>query len=310
MGAATGPTTGLDILKSVRSLRSPTALNRVTQRRGLVLALVASLREPGRLGAEGVTLGATSASSTGYDRAPRGVVGVLRRHRFLVRRFVLTGVVVACAVTSAGRALAARTIADWEMNEAAGATRMHDRGPNNLSGRIGSAVRTGVSAGGAKAYRWSSRNMAGKHPERLVKVSSSLLNPGKAAFVVTIRLRTGAGDQNIVQKGQATTSGGMWKIDMTNGHVHCTFKGSRGRVGVGSRKRVWDSVWHTVRCVRRSTGVSIRVDGGTPRRTAGATGRIANSSRLSIGGKASCDPPRVECDYYIGLLDRVVVRRP
>jgi hypothetical protein len=187
---------------------------------------------------------------------------------------------------------------------------MHDSGPNHLSGTIGSAVQTGVNAGGAKAYRWSSKNMAGRHPERLVKVSSSLLNPGKAAFVVKIRLRTGAGDQNIVQKGQATTSGGMWKIDMVKGHVHCTFKGSRGRVGVTSRKRVWDSVWHTVRCVRRSTGVSIKVDGGTSRRTAGATGRIANSSPVSIGGKASCDPPTVECDYYVGLLDRVVVRRP
>jgi Laminin G domain len=241
---------------------------------------------------------------------PAAVVGVLRRHRFLVGRCVVTAAVVACALTSAGRAVAATIIADWEMNEAAGATRMHDSGPHHLSGTIGSAVETGVSAGGARGYRWRSRNMAGKHPERLVKVTSSLLNPGKAAFVVKIRLRTGAGNQNIVQKGQARTSGGMWKIDMVKGHVKCTFKGSRGRVGVGSRKTIWDSVWHTVRCVRRSTGVSIRVDGGRPRRTAGATGKIANSSKLSIGGKASCDPPRVECDYYIGLLDRVVVRRP
>ena len=268
------------------------------------------MRDACRLGADGVTLWRHVFDLDLLRSRPAGVVGVLRRHRFLVRLFVLTGAVVACAVTGAGRALAARTIADWEMNEAAGATRMHDSGPNHLSGRIGSAVQTGVSAGGAKAYRWSSKNMAGRHPERLIKVSSSLLNPGRAAFVVKIRLRTGAGDQNIVQKGQATTSGGMWKIDMVKGHVRCTFKGSRGTVGVGSRKTVWDSLWHTVRCVRRSTGVSIRVDGGTSRRTAGATGRIANRSTLSIGGKVSCDPPRVECDYYIGLLDRVVVRRP
>jgi Laminin G domain len=228
----------------------------------------------------------------------------------LVRRFLVTGAVVACAVTSAGRAVAATTVADWEMNEGTGATRMHDSGPRNLSGTIGSAVHTGVSAGGAKAYRWRSKNMAGKHPERLVKVSSSLLNPGTAAFAVTVRLRTGAGDQNIIQKGQATTSGGMWKIDMVKGHVKCTFKGSKGRVGIGSRKTVWDSAWHTVRCVRRSTSVSIRVDGGRSRGSPGATGRIANSAKLSIGGKASCDPPTVDCDYYIGLLDRVAVRRP
>jgi hypothetical protein len=237
-------------------------------------------------------------------------VGVVRGNHLLVHRVMLTGAVVASAVTGVGPALAATTVADWEMNEAAGATTMHDSGPNNLSGTIGSAVQTGVSVGGAKGYRWSAQNKDGKHPERLVKVSSSLLNPGTGNFAVTIRLRTGAGDQNIIQKGQSASSGGMWKIDMVKGHVKCTFKGSQGRVGVGSSKAVWDSVWHTVRCERRSTGVSITVDGGTPRTTAGATGMIANSSSLAIGGKASCNPPMVQCDYYVGLLDRVVVQRP
>lgn len=187
---------------------------------------------------------------------------------------------------------------------------MHDSGPSNLSGTIGSAVQTGVSVGGAKGYRWSAQNKDGAHPERLVKVSSSLLNPGTGDFVVTIRLRTGAGDQNIIQKGQSTTAGGMWKIDMVKGRVKCTFKGSQGSVGVGSSQTVWNSVWHTVRCERRSNSVSITVDGGTPRTTAGATGTIANSSTLAIGGKSSCNPPTVQCDYYVGLLDRVLIQRP
>jgi hypothetical protein len=220
------------------------------------------------------------------------------------------GAVLAFAFAGIGPAAAATTIADWKMNESAGASTMHDSGPSKLSGTIGSAVRTGVNVGGATAYRWSVRNKDGKHPERLVKVSSSLLNPRKGAFAVTIRLRTGAGDQNIIQKGQATTSGGMWKIDMVKGHVKCTFKGSQGRAGVSSRQTVWDSVWHRVRCERRSTGVTITVDGGTPRTTAKATGTIANSATLAIGGKSSCNPPTVQCDYYVGLLDRVLIQRP
>jgi hypothetical protein len=236
-------------------------------------------------------------------------VGVLGRHRF-ARRLALTGAALAFALAGVGPAVAATTVADWEMNESTGARTMHDSGPSHLSGTIGSAVQTGVSAGGATAYRWSVKNKDGKHPERLVKVSSSLLNPGTGDFAVTVRLRTGAGDQNIIQKGQATTSGGMWKIDMVKGHVKCTFKGSRGRAGVSSSQTVWDSVWHTVRCERRSTGVSIRVDGGSARTTAGSTGTIANSSVLAIGGKASCNPPTVQCDYYVGLLDRVVIGRP
>jgi hypothetical protein len=239
-------------------------------------------------------------------------VAISRGHWSNLRRCLLIGgaLVLGTAFTGVGSALAATTIADWEMNEASGATTMHDSSSSNLSGTIGSAVQTGVTVGGAKGYRWSSQNKDGKHPERLVKVASSLLNPGTSAFAVTIRLRTGAGDQNIIQKGQATAAGGMWKVDMVKGHVKCTFKGSQGRVGVGSAQTVWDGVWHTVRCERRSTGVSITVDGGTRRTVTGATGTIANSSALAIGGKLSCNPPTVQCDYYVGLLDRVVVQRP
>ena len=187
---------------------------------------------------------------------------------------------------------------------------MQDSSGSGLSGSIGSAVQTGVTVGGAKGYRWPAQGKDGKRPERLVTVVSSLLNPGTASFAVTIRMRTGAGDQNIIQKGQSTTSGGMFKIDMVRGHVICMFKGSQGRAAVRSAQAVWDGAWHTVRCQRSSTGVSIRVDGGAARTTAGATGSIANSLALAIGGKLRCNPPTVQCDYYVGLLDRVVVEKP
>jgi hypothetical protein len=200
-------------------------------------------------------------------------------------------------------------VADWRMNEPPGATTMRDSSESNLSGAIGSAVQTGVLVSGETGYRWSGQNKAGLHPERLVTVDSSLLNPRRDDFAVSVRLLTGAGDQNILQKGQSRTAGGMFKIDMVKGHVICVFRGSKGRSAIRSRQTVWDHVWHTVRCERRSTGVTIIVDGGTPRTRSGATGRIANTWALSIGGKLRCDPPDVQCDYYVGLLDRVVVRR-
>jgi Laminin G domain len=234
-----------------------------------------------------------------------------RGQSFALRRCALIGATVlfGTAFMGVGSAFAA-TIARWEMNEAAGARTMHDSSGSNLSGTIGSAVQTGVTVGGATGYRWSSQNKDGLHPERLVRVASSLLNPGTGVFAVTVRLRTGAGHQNIIQKGQANTAGGMWKVDMVRGHVICTFKGSQGRVAVGSSQTVWNGVWHTVRCLRGTGGVTITVDGGPARTVTGATGTIANSSVLAIGGKASCKPPTVQCDYYVGLLDRVVVERP
>jgi hypothetical protein len=238
------------------------------------------------------------------------VVLLFRGQSFALRRWILIAVLlVANASAGVDVAFGATTVADWEMNEPAGARTMHDSGPSNLSGTIGSAVQTGVVVSGATGYRWSGQNKAGYHPERLVTVQSSLLNPGTAPFAVTVRLYTGAGDQNILQKGQSTTAGGMFKIDMLKGIVYCTFKGSSGRAAVGSSQTVWDHVWHTIRCERQSTFVTITVDGGTPRRINGATGNIANNQPLAIGGKAVCNGTTIQCDYYVGLLDRVAVRR-
>jgi hypothetical protein len=211
---------------------------------------------------------------------------------------------------SAGAASAfGATVANWQMNEPSGATTMHDSSGSNLSGTIGSAVLTGVVTNGATGYRWLGTNKDGYHPERLVKVTSSLLNPGTSDFAVTIRLFTGAGDQNIIQKGQSTTSGGYWKIDMVQGQVICLFKGSQGRSAIRSTQKVWDNAWHTVRCERSGTRVSVTIDGGTPRTNVSPTGNIANSKVMAIGGKASCNGGSIQCDYYVGRLDYAVIEK-
>lgn len=186
---------------------------------------------------------------------------------------------------------------------------MHDSSDSNIDGKIGSAVVTGVVTDGATGYRWKGQNRDGYRPERLVTVQSSRLDPGTNDFAVIVRLMTGAGDQNIVQKGQARTSGGMFKIDMVKGHVICMYRGSEGRSAVRSPQTVWDHVWHRIRCERRGTRVLLTIDGGTPRVNSGATGRIANSWPLSIGGKWRCNGARVQCDYFVGRLDRVVVKK-
>jgi Laminin G domain len=185
---------------------------------------------------------------------------------------------------------------------------MQDSGPSNLDGTIGSAVVTGVVTNGATGYRWTAKNRDGLRPERLVVVQSSRTNPDTASFAVTIRMYTGAGHQNIIQKGQARTSGGMWKIDMVEGRVICLFKGSEGRAAVRSAQTVWDNRWHVVRCERRPTSVKVTVD-GISRTNSGPTGTIANSWEMAIGGKSRCDPPTVQCDYYVGRLDYVRIEK-
>jgi hypothetical protein len=238
-------------------------------------------------------------------------VAFFQGHRSALGQCAVIGAALLVGTAFAGASSSfAATVARWEMNEGAGARTMRDSSGSGLSGTIGSAVRTGVTAGGVTGYRWFSRNKDGRRPERLVKVASSRLNPGRGGFAVIVRLRTVAGHQNIIQKGQARTAGGMFKVDMVRGRVICLFKGSVGRVAIGSRRSLNDGVWHTVRCERRSGKVTITVDGGSRRTKLGRSGSIANSWALVIGGKLHCDPPRVGCDYYVGLLDRAVVKRP
>jgi hypothetical protein len=226
------------------------------------------------------------------------------------RAFIVgAAVLVVGAFANAGAAYAATTVADWEMNEPPGSTTMLDSSGSNLSGAIGSAVVTGEVQSGETAYRWLGTNKAGYHPERLVTVTSGTLNPGTDPFAITVQVYTGAGDQNILQKGQATTVGGMYKIDMKAGIVICMYRGADGRASVRSNQTIWDKQWHTIRCERQAKGVTLTIDGGTPKTTLGPTGNIANNKVLSIGGKAYCDAVTVQCDYYVGLIGRAVVER-
>jgi hypothetical protein len=229
-----------------------------------------------------------------------------------LRRWGLLIVVLLVGSASLGATSAlGAEIADWEMNEPPGATTMHDSSGSNLSGTIGSAVVTGVVSDRATGYQWLSGNRSGVHTERLIKVDSARFNPAIADFTVILRFRTAStGDQNIIQKGQARTIGGMWKIPLFGGKVGCNFLGVEHRSAVWSNETVTDNEWHTVRCDRRTTGVTLTLDGGTPKTNHRWTGSISNTWPLAIGGKPKCDPPDVGCDYYVGLLDRVVVSRP
>ena len=159
-------------------------------------------------------------------------MGSIGAASFALRRcgLLIAVLLVASASVSVASALGA-TIADWEMNEPPGATKMHDSAGSGLTGTIGPAVVTGVVTDGATGYRWPSENRwGGVHPERLIKVDSSRLNPGTGDFVVILRFYTASsGDQNIIQKGQARTRGGMWKIPLFGGKVGCGFKGSERR---------------------------------------------------------------------------------
>ena len=102
--------------------------------------------------------------------------------------------------------------------------------------------------------------------------------------------------------------GGYFKWQLPKGVVKCLFRGSAGTVTAGSVTPINDGQWHTVRCERTATAVTMTVDGEVTRRKSGATGNIANSKPLSIGGKVACDQVDVTCDYWVGRIDWVKIQ--
>jgi hypothetical protein len=208
---------------------------------------------------------------------------------------------------TAGSAAASadHTIAMWDMDEPGRSRVMDDSSDHGLDGRIGREVEhTG------DYYRFSrlEPDTPPTHPQHLVTVDDDAeLDPGSRDYAITIRMRTRYQFGNIIQKGQATVSGGSFKLQIPNGHVQCWFRGSAGSILVTAPSKINDGRWHVVNCERTRDGVALRIDGRTVANRWGWTGSISNSWPVSIGGKTDCDQRDVGCDYFAGDLDYVAI---
>lgn len=206
------------------------------------------------------------------------------------------------AAPSAGAQVGWVPVAVWAMDDP-GRT-LVDNSANALHGSVGPAVRTGVVVGDGVGHRFPGGSDVDRG--RLDEVPDDpRLDPGTRDFAVTVRLRTTQHTGNIVQKGQARTTGGYFKMETTNGRAYCVFRGSGGTVAVGSGVDVTDGAWHFISCERVGNTVTMSVDWRVTSRKNGATGRIDNDEPLTIGGKPHCNQKSVDCDYFAGVLDVV-----
>ncbi len=225
---------------------------------------------------------------------------------------LLTAGATAATAVPADRA-ATTTLADWWMNENRRATVLHDHSGNGIDGTIGKAIARSVWYAGAKGFRWrftSPTNPPAK-PRRLVLVWSNDLNPGSGDFAVEMRYRTKQPFGNIIQKGQGGATGGYFKIENPNGQIKCVFRGTEGG---GFRRKVAqsptplnDNQWHTIRCERAGTTLTLTVDGKVVKVSNGSSGNIWNTRPISIGGKINCDQVKTSCDYFTGHIDWIKI---
>jgi hypothetical protein len=207
----------------------------------------------------------------------------------------------------------AQVLADWQMNEARGATQLLDSSGNGRHGTIGDDIAIGVRSSGATvhSFPYISSTAPPDPVGRLHIVDQrQALNPGTADFAVELRFRNTHTHGNITQKGQSGASGGYWKVEVDDGVLSCVFAGTSASVALKSTIRVTDDVWRTVRCERTATEAVMYINGERHLRRAVATGSIANDWTLAIGGKSNCNSTTIQCDYFRGDLDFMRIERP
>ena len=227
--------------------------------------------------------------------------------RHVLGKSLAAAVVLTLAVAAPA---SAATLADWEMNEGSGATTMIDSS-GHVNGTVGSAVKTGVSVMGATVYRWpfASPTAPPPKPERIVQANSSSLNPGSGTYTVSLRYRTTQHFGNIVQKGQAGSAGGYFKVENPHGQINCVFRGVVSgklvRKAVTSPAVLSDGAFHVATCTRTANALTLTIDGSVVDTAHGSTGNISNTRPVTIGGKLNCDQVKTTCDYYTGDIDWV-----
>lgn len=216
---------------------------------------------------------------------------------------LVAGMTTVALGASATPASAATLAAAWYMNEPQGATVMQDSSANNHDGKIGSKVRTGVAVSTTKGYRFNGGDGSTADTSRLVLVDDAAsLNPGSRNMHIEVQIRTTSGaDANLLQKGQAGTWGGMYKVELNAGKPACYFTGDVRQRIVTWGSKVNDGAVHTIKCDKLSDRIRISVDGKPPVTAWNGVGSIRNYKKVAIGGKHECNPGAgVDCDYYTG----------
>lgn len=230
-------------------------------------------------------------------------------NRHLARMLLCVGLALGMAVAAvasgeSASAVATVTVGLWNLNEAPGAQTAIDSSGNRQNGTVGSLVQTGVNGG--TAYRFPTGAAVPAAPHLVIVPNSARLNPGAGDFSVQVRFRTTRAASNVVQKGQAGTAGGYWKVEIHNGLATCLFRGGNDQQrAVLSTTQVNNGAWHTVRCDRTANSVAIIIDGVRQKSLTGPSGSVANTWELAIGGKSRCNGTTVECDAFAGDIDYV-----
>jgi concanavalin A-like lectin/glucanase superfamily protein len=215
------------------------------------------------------------------------------------RQLLLTAAALVLAAPAA--ASAAVTVSYWHMNETSGSTMVDSA--SGLNGTL-TNVGLGVPAVFSPGYSFNGSSSIATVPH------NGYHNvPANTTFTVTTHVRFPAvpsasvGDFDLIRKGLSSTSGGHWKVEIfTNGKAYCRFDGSNTSKTINDGPNLADNRWHTIQCIKRTSSLSLVVDGVSF--TSNVTiGAISNTSRLAVGAKYGGGGG----DWYKGIMDEVSI---
>jgi hypothetical protein len=187
-------------------------------------------------------------------------------------------------------------------------TRVRDASGHRHAGRV--LVQDGARI--ASVNGWFRRGAAYRpaRGQAIIEVPDSRgVDPHRRSFVFGAAVRTTHAQlrfgSNVVQKGYHNQLGGQYKLQLdSSGVPSCVVRGSAGRVMAVGPRSVANGSWHRVSCTRTRSAVALRIDGKVRASVRAATGRLANSAPVRIGGKRL----GARNDQYRGRVDSVYLR--
>jgi hypothetical protein len=212
------------------------------------------------------------------------------------------GAVIALALPSGA---SASVVSLWHMDETSGTTMRDSVGPNN-------GTLTNVALG-QPGFLNLAFGFNGSNSIVTVPNNASLI-PGAADFTVTVHVKFSAvpppsiGDYDLVRRGLSSSTGGDWKVEIlprdngTTAKASCHASGSAGSRTNTNGPNLANNTWHTIRCIKRASSLTLQVDGVSYPKSA-TIGSITNTSRLTVGAKSTGD-------WYGGLMDEVSYSKP
>jgi hypothetical protein len=188
-------------------------------------------------------------------------------------------------------------VALWHMDETSGTTMRDSAGTHN-------GTLQNVTVGQPGGFSGLAYGMNGTSSQIFVP-SASDLNAGAAKLTVTIHMKAtsvpATPDWDLIRKGVFTTAGGEFKVEyQPSGQATCGFNTSTNYAELTAGPALNNGQWHTVQCVKTSTGIKLVVDGQTFSKAA-SLGTISNTVQVVLGSHPNSE-------FFKGSLDEASIQ--